>query len=172
MTLTVRLAGMALAMCLAVPATAQTAQIDPDADAAARRLLSVTRMAENTEKLFSQHVAQIMGQLQQNQPDMPGRAFDILEEEFDAIAPTLVTEMLDIAVRMYADRFTAEEMRGIAEFYESDLGQKALTELRALSVSQAAQGRELGARLGRLAAERAVRRIEEEGLDKPPTQAQ
>lgn len=158
-----------ISILLATVLHAQTPPLSPSKEAAARRLITVTGMAENTRDRYRQQVAQIVGQMQQRQPELPGRAFDILEEEFEAITPTLVSEMVDIAVGMYAARFTEDEMRRIADFYASDLGRKALTELKALAVSNVTEGRALGQRLGQAAAARAVERIKAEGIDLAPT---
>lgn len=158
---------LALAGCFLLAAMSGV-RADAAREAAAERLFVVMRMAEKTRALYSQQMAEIMGRIQQQRPDMSGRAFDIIEDEFDAITPDLVAEMMVEARGMYAERFTAAEMDAIADFYATAVGQKALNEMQALSLERAAKGREIGARLGQVAVERAIERIKAEGIDMTP----
>lgn len=155
-------------LALTLVLLASPAASDPAREAAAVRLLEVTELAAKTRDLYRQQMAQIVGRLQRQRPDLPGRAFDILDEEFDAIAPEVTAEMMATAKAMYAERFTAEEMHAIADFYATDVGKKALREMRSLAVERAAKGQEIGRRLGRVAVQRAIERINAAGIDMSP----
>lgn len=160
----IRLFVVALALAASVQAQAQNA---PDATArqvAALRLVEATRVAESTRALYRQQVARIMGQLQSQRPEAPGRAFDILEDELEAIAPSVVEETTAVTVELYRERFTTDELNVIAAFYESTVGQKALNEMRAIAASRGTAGQEIGQRLGEIAAAKAMERIRSEGL--------
>ena len=150
---------------MAVADTSAAKDLDPALVAAAERLLEATKVAEVAEDLFEQQIAEVMGHLQRGQPEMPGRAFDIIEEELEATTPEVIEEMMAVSVEMYVERFTAAEMDEIAAFYLTPVGAKALRELRSLSHSGARKGNEIGQRLGREAAQRAFARIKAEGLD-------
>ena len=157
---------IAVALVVALPAGAQAGSA-PEASArqaAALRLVEATRLAETTRALYRQQIAQIMGQLQSQRPEAPGRAFDILEDELEAIAPSVVEETNGVTIEMYRERFTTEELNAIAAFYESPIGQKALNEMRAIAASRATKGQEIGQRLGAAAVARAMERIRSEGL--------
>lgn len=131
---------------------------------AAERLVAATRLADNARALYQQQVSRIMGSLQSQNPNAPGRAFDILEEELEGITPEVVDQTTKVAVDMYQERFTPEEMNEISTFYESVVGQKALSEMRSLAAARATKGQEIGQRLGAEAAGRAMERIRLEGL--------
>jgi hypothetical protein len=96
---------------------------------------------------------------------MPGRAFDILDEEFEAIMPKVVNAMLDATIELYKRRFSTLELNEISSFYESSLGQKALTQMRSIASIGIDQGKLIGQRYGKEAANKAIRRIREEGLE-------
>lgn len=134
-------------------------------DAAARALLRAAKLVESTKKLYNQLIPQMMGQIQRRQPDMPGRAFDIIEEELERIPAVASSELHEFTVAMYIERFTVEEMNKIVAFYRSDVGQKAQRELADIGATGVESGRKIGLRLGSLAVERAVKRIQEEGLE-------
>lgn len=156
-----------LAIWLASGVAAAADAPDAATIAAARRLLDVTAVAEQAETLMDRQIAYVMGVMQQRNPDTPGRVFDILEEEFAAIGPTAVAEIVDYTVTLYAERLTAEEMNALADFYETELGRKALSVLPELMSDGAARGQEIGQRLGQQAAAKALARIRAEGLDRP-----
>jgi hypothetical protein len=145
-------------------APAQTAE----AMAAAQRVLALSQADDLARNIFRSQVAGVIGQLQQNAPDLPGRAFVILEEEFDRIEDQMVDELVLATAVMYAERFTVAELGELAAFYESSAGQKALLELPKLANAGMVQGREIGERLGEVAATRALDRMDAEGLLKKP----
>jgi len=162
------IAAALLAFGLSGPAAGQSTLNDPAVAAAAHRLVVATDVAGQAEQMMAQQIAYIMGSVQQANPDTPGRVFDILEEEFDAIGPRAVDEIVAHTSMLYAERFTIEEMQAIATFFETDIGQKARRELAALSNDGAGKGREIGQRLGREAANNAMARIRSEGLTLGP----
>jgi hypothetical protein len=99
---------------------------------------------------------------------MPGRAFDIIEEELERIPAVASSELHKFTVAMYVERFTVEEMNRIAKFYRSDVGKKTRRELVDIGATGVESGRKISLRLGGLAVERAVKRIQEEGLELKP----
>lgn len=162
----IRLFLVVLAFAISAQTPAQ-AQATPEATAkhvAALRVVEVTRLAESTRALYQQQVARVMGELQSQRPEAPGRAFDILEDELEAITTAVVEETSTVTVEMYQERFTTDELNAIAVFYESPVGQKALNEMRAIAASGATKGQEIGQRLGAVAAAKAMERIKSEGL--------
>ncbi|MFM7407780.1 MAG: DUF2059 domain-containing protein [Cuspidothrix sp.] len=60
---------------------------------------------------------------------------------------------------MYSKYFTNEEIKGIIAFYETPLGKKTLSVLPQISQESTA----IGIKYGRQAAERALKKLEEEG---------
>ena len=133
--------------------------------AAAARLAAAINFREAAFAQYQSEIAGVMGQLQQSNPGMPGRAFDILDEEFEAIMPKVVNAMLDATIELYKDRFSTLELNEISSFYESSLGQKALIQMRSIASIGIDKGKLIGQRYGKEAANKAIRRIREEGLD-------
>lgn len=150
--------------------SSQSLRIDTDTaeqlhHAAAARLAAATNFRETAFAQYQSEIAGVMGQLQQSNPGMPGKAFDILDEEFEAIMPKVVNAMLDATIELYKDRFSTLELNEISSFYESSLGQKALIQMRSIASIGIDQGKLIGQRYGKEAANKAIRRIREEGLD-------
>ncbi len=158
------MSGPALAVDTPV-APAQSGDAGASAATAARRLLAVTNVAAVTARMFEQQITYIMGLMQERQPDLPDRVFVVLEEEFGAVGPKVVDEIVSYTAALYAERFTAGEMNAIADFYETEIGRKAMRELPALMAAGTEKGKEIGQRLGREAGARAAARIKAEGLE-------
>ncbi len=155
------------------PAPVVEKETEPAVDAAAERaaaerLVAATRMEQAARERYRQQVADVMGKMQSLRPEMPGRAFDIIEEEFTAIEGDVAREVVDAVIDMYMSRFSAAEMDAIADFYETDVGRKALDELPALANSGAVLGHQIGRRLGEKAGQRALQRMREQGIDPSP----
>ena len=162
-----RTLGRALAILLLTTAPAM-ADDEAAAIAAADRMVAATGAEKQARELLEQQIAYLMGRIQQANPNTPGRVFDILEEEYAAIGPDVVEEMVDYTARLYRERFTIDEMLAISAFFETDVGQKARRVMPALRTDGVRRGQEIGARLGQVAAERAMSRIRAEGIDFPP----
>ena len=79
-----------------------------------------------------------------------------------------VEPLLLEAVRLaYAKRFTLPEIVLMADFLESDIGQKMVREQTPIMMEMMQVGQALGARAGQAALPRIVNRIEDAGLKRP-----
>lgn len=154
-----------LALMAALVLSAGHASADTAArQAAAENLADSIGLAEASRTTHRDGVAELLGRIQQQSPNVPGKAFDILEQEYDAVEDDVVTAMVAATVALYVESFTAAEMDAIAAFYRTPAGMKALREMPALSREGAAAGQAIGERLGAVAAQRAMSRIRAEGL--------
>lgn len=148
----------AAVLCLSlVGAPVAKAQPAPDADrlAAAKELLVVT----NAEKQFAIVVPMIFNQLRQTMPAVKDQA--AANQIFDEIQKQAVarsSEIIDKIAVIYAQKFTAEEMKAVATFYRTPAGQKFIGAQGEL----AAEGMKLGNEWGREVAGDAVKKIREE----------
>jgi hypothetical protein len=132
---------------------------------AANRLLQAIKFREGAKRQYQSEVAGIMGKLQQSNPNLPGRAFDILDEEFELVMPEVVDAMTTITRGLYQERFSITELNTISEFYETQTGQKTLQQLQIISSIGSEQGKAIGNHFGQEAARRAIQRIKKEGLE-------
>ena len=126
-------------------------KIDPAKEADIHRLLDLagTKSA----------VAQIMEGMEKNiRPIVtnslpPGeyraKLVDLFFEKFQAHTKTEIPQLLDSAVPLYDKYFSHEDIKGLIRFYETPLGQKALSVLPRLSIEMQGEGMKVGEKLGR-----------------------
>ena len=126
-------------------------KIDPAKEADIHRLLDLagTKSA----------VAQIMEGMEKNiRPIVtnslpPGeyraKLVDLFFEKFQAHTKTEIPQLLDSAVPLYDKYFSHEDIKGLIRFYETPLGQKALSVLPKLSIEMQGEGMKVGEKLGR-----------------------
>jgi uncharacterized protein len=120
----------------------------PDAMAAARSLVTTMKLAEQYKALLPAILLGLKPALTQDRPE--------IERDYDAMLPMIAdaftpyyTSMVDGVAAVYANNFSAAELREIEAFYRQPIGQKLLEKSPAIT-QQAAQ---VGQDIGRKAAE-------------------
>lgn len=150
-----------LAFGFATPAAAQdtprpgATEVTPDRLAAARDLLQAT----NTEAQFATVIPMMFGQLKQAMPPSNPKMQDELNTVFEEVEKQFVVrrgEVLDQIAILYAQRFSVEEMKALADFYRSPMGQKFITAIPELTAEAMKMGNAWGRRIA-MDAERKVR---------------
>jgi hypothetical protein len=157
----------AVAMTGAAPAHAQDtpapgaaqapAQVQPDRLAAARDLLQAT----NTDAQFSTVIPMMFGQLKQAMPPSSPKMQAELDQVFEEVQKQFIerrSEVLDQIAILYAQKFSAEEMKSLADFYRSPIGQKFIVAIPELT----AEAMKMGNAWGRGIAMDAERKVREE----------
>ena len=133
---------VACLLLLSVPATrAQTPT--PDAMAAARSLVNTMKLADQYKALLPAILLGLKPALTQDRPE--------IEQDYDAMLPMIAdaftpyyTSMIDGIATVYANNFTAAELRDIEAFYRQPVGQKMLEKMPAISQQALAVGQEIG----------------------------
>jgi hypothetical protein len=157
-------AALALSMA-AMPAFAQDTapppptelQVEPERLAAARDLLQAT----NTESQFTTVIPMMFGQLKQSMPPAGPKMQEELDKVFDEVQKQFIerrNEVLDQIAVLYAQKFSAEEMKALADFYRSPIGQKFIAAMPELT----AEAMKMGNIWGRNIAMDAERKVREE----------
>lgn len=113
----------------------------PDADrlAAARELLDVTGASKQLETMMDVMTSSFAKGANADSSEV-GKA---LSEDFKANMDKLMTykqDMLNDFAHLYAERFTADEMRELTKFYRSGIGAKFLTQMPELMQAGSAIG--------------------------------
>jgi hypothetical protein len=136
----------------AAPAQAtsgSSSSIDPAKEAAIRKMFEVM----GTTKMVQQIVAEMSGSIK---PLMisslpPGeyreKLVDLFFQKFQS--KVRVDQLLDLTVPIYAKYFSKEEIEGLTRFYQTPLGQKALSVLPQTLAESQAESRKWGEQLGR-----------------------
>ncbi|MFT3729699.1 MAG: DUF2059 domain-containing protein [Terricaulis sp.] len=110
---------------------AATANIDPERLALARRVIEDNGTRANEQAL----IAQMMPQMCQT----IGRAQGLNDQQIAMVTNVVMDEMnssvddlVEIAVRIYANHFSADQLRTMAAFYESPAGRAYIAEMPSL----------------------------------------
>ena len=133
---------VACLLLLSVPAIrAQTPT--PDAMTAARSLVNTMKLADQYKALLPAILLGLKPALTQDRPE--------IEQDYDAMMPMIAdaftpyyTSMVDGIATVYANNFTAAELREIEAFYRQPVGQKMLEKMAAISQQALAVGQEIG----------------------------
>jgi hypothetical protein len=167
------LLAMNLAGGIVAPAAAQTqppaqsaaTQTDPVRLAAARDLL----VATNTDAQFSTVIPLMFGQMKQMIPaPADPKMKDELNKVFDEVQTQFIVrraEVLDQIAVLYAQKFSAEEMKALADFYRTPIGQKFINAMPELTAEAIKMGNAWGQRIA-MDAERKIREeMKKRGFD-------
>jgi hypothetical protein len=141
------------AQAAAAPAQAgsanSTRSIDAAKEAAIRKMFEVM----GTSKMMQQVLAAMSGNmkpmLMSSLPpgDYREKLTDLFFDKFQS--KVRVEQLLDLTVPIYAKYFSKEEIEGLTRFYQTPLGQKALSVLPQTVVEIQTESMKLGERLGR-----------------------
>jgi uncharacterized protein len=128
----------------------------PDAMTAARSLVTTMKLSDQYRALLPGILLGLRPALTQDRPE--------IERDFDAMLPTIVeafapyyNAMVDNIATIYANNFTAGELREIEVFYRQPVGQKLLQKSAAL----AQQSNQVGQDSSRKAADELRARLTE-----------
>jgi uncharacterized protein len=104
----------------------------PDAMAAARSLVTTMKLSDQYKALLPAILLGLRPTLTQDRPE--------IERDYDAMMPTIVeaftpyyTSMVNDIAAVYANSFTAGELRDIEAFYRQPAGQKLLEKTPAIT---------------------------------------
>jgi hypothetical protein len=143
----------------AVPATPpqQTAQptekaapaVDPAKEGAIRKLLDV----QGTRNLMQQVVASMSNSMRPMlESSLPPGEYrvQLIELFFQRFQSKFnVDQLVDLVVPIYDKYLSIEDLEGLTKFYQTPLGQKAISVLPQLMLEAQAAGRTLGEKVGR-----------------------
>jgi hypothetical protein len=147
-----------LSLLLSTPATAQEKTIDPEKAQNIQRLLKLIG-AEKLQKSMAEQVIALLkpamlkaGGSDEKAEKVLNRFTDILFEEFQKL------NFSNITAEIYDKYFTNDDIKSLIAFYESPIGQKAISVLPSVTQESVKRGAELGEAavpkaLSRLAAE-------------------
>jgi uncharacterized protein len=130
---------LVLTLISAVPAPAQT----PDALAAAKDLMVVMHSADNFKVIMPQLMTALKPAIVQGRPEV--------EKDYDALVPVLLgamtarlDEMIDKIAGIYARKFSAAELKEVANFYRGPTGQKFVQQLPGIMQESMVIGQQFG----------------------------
>lgn len=138
---------------LVVPAFAEELTDDKRADI--EKLLVMTGAFDIGKQMSEATVEQMTKSLRQNRPDIPEQVLNVLPEEVNAVIGENLDDFKALVIPLYHKHFTAEDIKGMIQFYSSPLGKKTIRVMPHL----ARESMQLGMQWGRSIAPEVNNRI-------------
>ena len=114
-----------VAVLLSWPGRALPQTASPDALAAAKELMTVSKMTDQINLMIPAVMQQLKPLITKGNP--------LIERDFDALMPIVskmasarLDDFVNAGAEIYARHFTADEIRQVTQFYRSPAGQKFL----------------------------------------------
>lgn len=157
----IKIAGlMAIIVFLSAPVQAQT--LDPDSKAAARELIITIKLGDQFKALLPMIFKSMKPAIVQNRPDV--------DRDYDALVPVMmdkmsgrINELEDSMVDIYANNFSAAELRDLIAFYKSPTGQKFLQKTPLVTQQTMAAGQKFGQSAGAEAQKQMIEELRNKG---------
>ena len=115
----------------------------PEAMTAARSLVTTLGLSDQYKALLPVILLSLKPVLTQERPEME-RAFDAVLPKMAEVYAPYYTAMVDAAAGVYANSFTADELREIETFYSRPAGKKLLEKSQAIAQQNTQVGQEIG----------------------------
>lgn len=142
-------------------------ELTDEKKAAIKELLQTTGALQIGEMLGNAYSQQMFKILQESEPDIDPKAFDIIKEE----SAQLIHEEMEVKdsfmpymYPIYHKYLTLEETKGLVQFYKTPLGQKAISVLPQMTREGLAAGQEWGQGIRVKFQERVLERLKKEGI--------
>jgi hypothetical protein len=133
----------ALALALLGPAGAQTQTPPPEAMAAARELVVAAQAANNLKTLLPLIMQQLKPAIVQGRAEV-GRDYDALMPQLLQGVLARTDTFVDGLAIVYARNLTIDEMKQLADFYRSPVGQTFLKKMPVIVQESMALGQRFG----------------------------
>ena len=123
--------------------------IDPTKEAAIRKMFHVMGTTKMMPQVLTGMSSSVKSMLMSSLPagEYREKLTDLFFEKFQS--KLRAEQMLDLTVPIYAKYFSKEEIEGLTRFYQTPLGQKALSVLPQTVVEMQTASLKLGQQLGR-----------------------
>ena len=115
----------------------------PEAMSAARSLVTTLGLSDEYKALLPVILLGLKPVLTQQRPELEREYDAVLPKMADAFAP-YYSAMVDAAATIYANNFTADELREIEAFYSRPAGKKLLERSQAIAQQTTQVGQETG----------------------------
>lgn len=130
--------GAIAVICLAVQPT--LSQNSDEQAGLARDLIAAIRVDQQVGRITELVALQTMQFMQQSRPNMPAEEAKAYGEAYASALRSRIGDLVTEITKVYAQEYSAEELKQIIAFYRSPVGQKYLDKAPALSQRAAALG--------------------------------
>ena len=113
-----------------------------------QRLLDMTGVLAIAQQMTSQIMVQLTRDLKDRRPDIPQRVIDVLRQEVHGVLRDKLPAFVETVAPLYHRYFTHDDIRGMIQFYSTELGQKVIRVLPPLVQDTMRAGQQWGQSLG------------------------
>lgn len=153
-----------LLLPLSTNALAAEQQIAPEKRAQIEKLLEITGALKLGQQLSSAIVTQMTNALRATHPNVPQKALDLLPEIVNGVIAENMGSLKEMTIHIYDEHLTLEDVKGLNQFYSSDLGRKIVKVLPVVLAESIAAGQKWGQALGPEVARRIQARFQKENI--------
>jgi hypothetical protein len=129
------------------------------------RLLALTGALNIGQQMSTAMVQQITNMLRASNPDLSPRAIQVLQEEVNGVIGDNMGAFKELMILVYDRHYTLDDVRGLNQFYASDLGRKVTGTLPAIVQESMMAGQKWGQSLGPEIQRRIQARFRKEKID-------
>lgn len=145
-------------------ASASAEELTREKRADIERLLAVTGSLALGKQLASAITANLTQNLRQTRPDIPDKVLDLLPGEVTATFEENMGSLKEEMIPLYHRHFSAAEIKGLVNFYSTDLGQKTIKVMPLLMQEGMVAGQRWGQSLGPKVKQRIAAKLKQQGL--------
>mgnify|MGYP001561196161 CR=1 FL=1 len=145
-----------------------SAEINAAKKNAIRELLNMSGASKIGEIFTKNTIKQTTAIFKKSQPDLPEKAFEILEQETTKIVNEEMLEkesFYELLYPIYDKYYSIEDIKGLINFYKTPLGKKTIEVLPNLSHESFMAGQKWGQAIGPKIGKKLEERYKEEGID-------
>ena len=152
----------------AIAGQAHSEELTAEKKNAIKELLTITgatKMGAMYANAFTQQMTAI---LKKTKPDIDPRAFDLVQEEVEALIHeefVVKESLLPLLYGIYHKHLTLEETRGLIRFYKTPLGKKTISVLPKMTQESMQAGQIWGKSLAPKIQQRVMDRFKKEGIN-------
>jgi uncharacterized protein len=156
----------ALTVLLSLSANVMAAEqtISPEKRAAIEQLLQTTGALQIGQQLSAAMITQFSSALRASHADIPQKALDVLPEVVNSVIGANIATLRETVVQIYDAHLTLEDVKGLNQFYATDLGRKVIKSLPAVLQESIVAGQKWGQALGPEIVQQLQARFRKEGI--------
>ena len=153
----------AVALCLGTPVLAGDLPTESH-KAAAVELLDASNSRAMMMQMIDAMAPMVVAQLKQEHPQMSDKAVAAFTAAFKEEMSANVDGLMTMFAAVYVEHFSEADLKAITAFYRSDAGKHCLAEMPGILKETMPLGMKWGREIGPKAAERAIKKLEKEGV--------
>ena len=149
---------------LIVPNFGYCDELTLEKKAAIKELIEMTGVMEIAELFTTAMNQQMANMMKRSNPDIDPKAFDIINQEVNAVLYEEIESFLNVFYPIYHKYYTLEETKGLIQFYKTPLGMKTISVLGKMTQEGIQAGQAWGLSLGPQIQQRVLDRFKKEGI--------